>query len=96
MENIRGEDYFIRWGGEEFLILSPHSSLEGAILFAEKLRVLAQDSVFAQNVRATLIFGVTTLNLDNPEENKESFIKRSDDAMYKAKSNGRNRVKSVV
>ncbi|MHB8281693.1 MAG: sensor domain-containing diguanylate cyclase [bacterium] len=88
MKNIREEDYFIRWGGEEFLIIAPYTSLENARMLAEKLRTQAESHNFVENIKITSSFGITMLH---KEDDEISFIKRADDALYKAKSNGRNR-----
>lgn len=86
--NIRSEDYLIRWGGEEFLIIAPDTLLEKAVLLAEKLRALAESQYFAKGAKITLSLGITELL---KEDSEESFIERADDALYKAKTNGRNR-----
>jgi diguanylate cyclase (GGDEF)-like protein/PAS domain S-box-containing protein len=88
MKNIREEDYFIRWGGEEFLIITPHTSSENALRLAEKLRLQAESHNFVKNIKITLSFGIAMLR---KKDNDASFIKRADDALYKAKLNGRNR-----
>ena len=88
MKNIRGEDYLIRWGGEEFLIIAPYTSLNNAHLLAEKLRAQVESQYFAKNIKITVSFGITMLR---KEDNEEFFIGRADDALYKAKSTGRNR-----
>ncbi len=88
MRHIRREDYFIRWGGEEFLIIAPYTSLESARMLAEKLRLHGEAYNFVKNINITLSFGITMLH---KEDNDVFFIKRADDALYKAKSSGRNR-----
>jgi diguanylate cyclase (GGDEF)-like protein len=88
IKNIREEDYLIRWGGEEFLIIAPHTSLESARMLAEKLRSQVESYNFVENIKITSSFGITMLC---KEDNEVSFIKRADDALYKAKLNGRNR-----
>ena len=88
MKNIREEDYFIRWGGEEFLIITPYTSIESARMLVEKLRSQVESHNFVENIKITSSFGVTMLR---KEDNEVFFIKRADDALYRAKSNGRNR-----
>ena len=89
MKNIRSEDYLIRWGGEEFLIIAPYASLNNAYLLAEKLRIQAELQYFSsKGIMITLSFGIAEL-IEN--ENEISFIKRADNALYKAKNSGRNR-----
>ncbi|MHB1662008.1 MAG: sensor domain-containing diguanylate cyclase [bacterium] len=89
MKNIRSEDYFIRWGGEEFLIIAPYSPLKNTLLLAEKLRAETEAQYFYGNIKITLSLGVTALL---QEDGEESFIERADNALYKAKTNGRNRI----
>lgn len=89
MRNIRSGDYLIQWGGEEFLIIAPYASSKDAYLLAEKLRTQAELRYFlSEGVRVTLSFGIASLN---ESEYEMSFIKRADDALYKAKNSGRNR-----
>ncbi|MDH4945184.1 diguanylate cyclase [Sulfurimonas sp. C5] len=90
LENeVREIDMVGRWGGEEFVVLLPTVSIENAVLIAEKLRVkLASfDIEVVGNITAS--FGVTEIN------NKiflEDAIAKADEALYKAKSEGRNKV----
>ncbi len=89
MKNIRSGDYLIRWGGEEFLIIAPYASLNNAYLLAEKLRIQAELQYFSsKGIMITLSFGIAELI---EKENEISFIKRADNALYKAKNSGRNR-----
>jgi len=92
-KNTRKSEIFARVGGEEFAILLSDTSLDGAILVAEKLRVAIQNNRFAPVKEVTCSFGVTLLK-DN--DTIESFVKRADTALYKAKQNGRNRVEVLV
>jgi diguanylate cyclase (GGDEF) domain len=90
--NIRSGDYLIRWGGEEFLVIAPYASLNNAYLLSEKLRIQAELHYFSyKGIRITLSSGIAEL-MEN--ENETSFIKRADNALYKAKNSGRN--KSVI
>ena len=87
--NKRKSDLFARWGGEEFLLLSPQTDLGGMAAMAEKLRDLIESSTFAHGGRVTASFGVTRYR---PGETLEALVQRSDKALYKAKNMGRNRV----
>lgn len=90
--NARPGDGIYRWGGEEFLVVLPDTNKEQAIDIAERLRTSVMESVchFEElNIKVTMSFGLTVLNMDNPiEEN----IKIADERLYKAKEGGRNRV----
>ncbi len=90
-ENIRKSDYFGRWGGEEFVVIAPENNLKSAKKFAEKLRKEIDEYSFIKERNITASFGVAELSA---EENIDQLIKRADDALYRAKANGRNRVES--
>lgn len=87
--NIREVDTFARWGGEEFLILSPQTSLQGMVQLAEKIRCVVEHHEFSHGSRVTASFGVTQYRAEEPWDD---FIQRSDRALYMAKQKGRNRV----
>ena len=91
-ENIREVDMFARWGGEEFMILMPNVNVDNASSVAEKLRKIIEATEIKTIESFTASFGVTHLNED---DTTESFIKRVDDAMYKAKNSGRNKVERL-
>lgn len=77
-----------RWGGEEFLILLPHATLEQARVQAETLRdTLAKRKLKVGQVTAS--FGVASLL---PNESIPELTRRADEALYNAKHSGRNRV----
>lgn len=88
---LRKQDYLIRYGGEEFLVLLPDTEVTQAELVAEKLRTVIETAPLAEEpqVSATASFGVTTLNGNEPWE---TLISRADAALYEAKSKGRNLV----
>ncbi len=87
--NLRESEYFIRWGGEEFVVLMPGTSLQGAKMAAEKLRRIVESAPFPEVGRVTCSFGVTALKED---DTIKSFFERADAALYEAKKGGRNRV----
>lgn len=91
-ENIREIDMLARWGGEEFMILMPSVNVENAHSVAEKLRMIIENTEVETAGSFTASFGVTDLMLD---DTAETFIKRADQALYKAKRGGRNRVESI-
>lgn len=88
-KNIRKSEIFVRWGGEEFIILLQNTSLYNATMVAEKLRKAVENHNFPHVKNITCSFGVTSLK---ENDTIESFIKRADQALYNAKENGRNRV----
>jgi diguanylate cyclase (GGDEF)-like protein/PAS domain S-box-containing protein len=91
--NVRTSDIFARWGGEEFVILSPEINFDEAVIFAEKLRKMIRLYSFEKVGNVTCSFGVT--NYVSSGETKEAFLKRADKALYTAKANGRNKVVGI-
>lgn len=86
---VRGPDDLFRWGGEEFLVTAPHTDLQGATVLAEKLRLAIESDTFPTVGRLTASFGVAELR---PAEDREEWFKRVDQALYRAKNSGRNKV----
>lgn len=92
-KQIRAEDIFCRWGGEEFVLVGRHSSNKSAFLFADKLRKLVSDSAFAEPNGEPLYITVSIGVSDLPEIDKfDIAFKQADECLYKAKRRGRNRV----
>lgn len=87
--HLREVDIVGRWGGEEFIVLCPATSIIGAAKVAEKLRTALERHRFPVVNRKTASFGVAQLA---DGETLEDTVKRADDALYRAKENGRNRV----
>ena len=86
---IRNVDVLARWGGEEFSILLPGTSSEGARHAAEKIRLRLESFNHHTVGKVTASFGVAQ-RLQN--EAYTDWFKRVDDALFESKSNGRNRV----
>ncbi|MGM0623870.1 MAG: sensor domain-containing diguanylate cyclase [Campylobacterota bacterium] len=87
IENIRGEDKLYRWGGEEFIILVK-KPLITALSIANKLKKTIREHDF-NYLSITASFGVSQIN-ENLDAMK--LFKQTDNAMYKAKQSGRDRV----
>jgi diguanylate cyclase (GGDEF)-like protein len=90
--NIRDIDRFGRYGGEEFLLVLPDTSTEGAVQNLERLREIIADldwSAFSPGMQVTISAGVTALK---PDEKPDTFLARADSALYAAKARGRNRI----
>jgi diguanylate cyclase (GGDEF)-like protein len=92
-ENIRQSDTFVRWGGEEFVILFSNTKLEEACISSEKFRKLIETLEHEQNIKISASFGVT---LYKEGDTLVSMLERADKALYEAKNSGRNCVKSFV
>jgi diguanylate cyclase (GGDEF)-like protein len=90
--NLRTSDILCRWGGEEFAIIFPHTDIVNTINAAEKLRTIIANTQMIQNHPVTCSFGVTELQA---QDTNESILHRADEALYKAKQTGRNRVVSI-
>jgi diguanylate cyclase (GGDEF)-like protein len=89
---IRSTDLLARIGGEEFMILAPHSDINEARILAEKCRLTLESNAISKIGRMTASFGVTEFN---GSETVDEFLKKADRALYKAKTAGRNRVETV-
>lgn len=88
-EQIRVVDSLFRWGGEEFVILLPNTSLAAARYIAERLRRTVGDTDFGPVARVTVSIGAAELERG---ESPEDWFNRADKAVYLAKAQGRNRV----
>ena len=91
-ENIRKDDFFARFGGEEFMIISNNIGVSGAVELAEKLRLAIETHGFPLKINVKCSFGVTACKSG---DTADIIIKRADNALYKAKENGKNRVESA-
>ncbi|HSC81363.1 MAG TPA: GGDEF domain-containing protein [Chitinolyticbacter sp.] len=89
---IRNGDYLVRWGGEEFVIICPDTSLSAASLLAEKIRGQLASHPWHKEIEVTCSFGVTVMR----DEPIADCLKRADEALYAAKRNGRNRVETAA
>lgn len=88
-DNLRGADVFCRWGGEEFVVLTPETSGEDASRLAEKLGRLMREHRAQGLPRFTASFGVAAYA---PGDDMEILFAKADHAMYQAKRAGRDRV----
>ncbi len=95
-KNLRLTDRIFRWGGEEFLIVCPHTVINGAADFAQKLRHLLSVIDFSESKILPKKFSGITASFGVierfPGEARNDCFRRVDEAMYFAKKNGRNRV----
>lgn len=93
--SVRGADLACRFGGEEFVVLMPDTTAEMAAQVAERLREAIESSAFnlpGEHGQLTLTTSVGVTKYDPEQDSSETLIKRADEALYKAKTDGRNRV----
>lgn len=87
-KNLRDSDVFARWGGEEFIILSPFSTIQQLEKLAKNLQILVPTIDFTPVPKLTMSLGITTYKKDDTEV---SIQRRVDKALYLAKERGRDR-----
>jgi diguanylate cyclase (GGDEF)-like protein len=88
----RQGDTVARWGGEEFVVVLPETDLAGARRFAERLRRTIEAHAVGE-MKTSASCGVATML---PDDTVEELLGAADQALYQAKSNGRNRTESAV
>ena len=88
----RQGDTVARWGGEEFVVVLPETDLAGAQRFAERLRRTIEAHAVGE-MKTSASCGVATML---PEDSVEELLGAADQALYQAKTNGRNRTESAV
>lgn len=95
--SVRAVDIVARYGGEEFVIILPETPLEGALVFAERLRETIERHTFAgrggAGLRLTASIGAATFPSPHVHSTEDLFA-RADEALYRAKSGGRNQVRT--
>ena len=91
-ELVREHDVACRYGGEEFVVILPKCTFQGAEIFAERVRAAIEETDF---VTDTGTFNVTVsigYGRHNDGESREALFERVDQALYRAKHRGRNRI----
>ena len=90
-DGLRQSDTVARWGGEEFLIMAPEGRFDEAMRIAERCRRQLADRRIA-GLQITASFGVAEYV---PGETLSQVVQRADEALYRAKEEGRNRVEAA-
>jgi diguanylate cyclase (GGDEF)-like protein/hemerythrin-like metal-binding protein len=86
---LRKSDSLTRWGGEEFIVLMPQTSLSQAVVLAERVRASIASHRIMEQDTVTASIGVAEFMAP---ETREQWVARADAAMYRAKRAGRNRI----
>ena len=89
---LRSEDVFFRYGGEEFVVVFPHTALDDAEQVAQRMRRTISDTdinVGSKSIAVTVSMGVSEFI---EGDSVESRLSKADESLYKAKQLGRNRV----
>lgn len=90
--SVRESDIVGRWGGEEFLVILPETSIENANIVAEKIRAAVDKEYFPTVKHITCSLGVTSYIKG---DTRDKLLLRADMALYSAKNSGRNKVVSL-
>lgn len=93
-KELRNYDIAARYGGEEFVAVLPDATLKEALFVADRVRMSIQSTKFEgalSELALTVSLGVALFSSED-SNSVDSFIKRADDALYRAKANGKNRV----
>jgi diguanylate cyclase (GGDEF)-like protein/PAS domain S-box-containing protein len=94
--SLRGSDILGRYGGDEFMLILPETSVQGAVEFAERIRASLDDASIRirgrKTINMSLSLGVTCLRRRKGGADVDGLIRRADAALYLAKRTGRNKV----
>jgi two-component system cell cycle response regulator len=96
-KSLRPMDLVVRMGGEEFAVIMPETEPKTALAVGERLRKIIESAPVSlpgrdEGVPVTISLGISSLTDDAASETPERLLKRADQALYKAKEGGRNRV----
>ncbi|HNY29267.1 MAG TPA: GGDEF domain-containing protein [Fibrobacteria bacterium] len=91
-EDMRPNNLAARWGGEEFILLLPGIPPDRVLPAAEGLRCRVESDLHCQNLHVTASIGVAHGRIDD----FDTLVKRADEALYRAKTSGRNRVETAI
>lgn len=86
---IRKTDFCVRWGGEEFVILATSTQTDKAMIMAQNLRIAVENHSFGIDHKVTISVGLASLEEGDQVEN---LIRKADEALYRAKQSGRNKI----
>ena len=87
--SLRPGDTVGRWGGEEFIVICNNTESRDAVILAERLKNIINEHEFTNGIKINASFGVSQMKIDM---SIRDLISQADQALYKAKEDGRNRV----
>ena len=91
-KEVRLSDVMARWNNQEFVVVLPETSMIHAVMLAEKLRQKIEIHQFENVESITACFGITVIN---SKDQVDTFVNRAQDALYKAKDSGPNKVEVI-
>jgi len=97
LHEIRDIDFLARYGGEEFIVLLPDCDIKGGVEIAKRIQSsLAKHSVNFEGKEACITLSIGVTSLTDKHKNFAQLINDADEAMYIAKSSGRNRIEIIT
>jgi two-component system, cell cycle response regulator len=91
-KNTRVQDVVVRYGGEEFVIICPNTSVQDAYTFLDRCRQEFSELIFQDSEPFTCTFSAGISEITDPSKPMDEWLRIADQALYEAKENGRNRV----
>ncbi|WP_251397775.1 GGDEF domain-containing protein [Metabacillus litoralis] len=86
---LNKSDFFARWGGEEFIVITKKETIDKTLKLAEKLKLLISQHQFKVVGKLTASFGISE---SQPGQLAELVLEQADQALYSAKASGRNKI----
>jgi diguanylate cyclase (GGDEF)-like protein len=96
---VRDVDIVCRYGGEEFSVVLPETDSAGAFVVAEKVREAVANHLFPDGdgvACTTLTVSIGLATFPTHSDGREALLREADDALYRAKNGGKNRVRTPV
>jgi len=98
-KSLRDVDLVYRYGGEEFVVLLPETNLDGAAIAAERVRLCVERHILKHRTDSSLTIRITVslgvASFESSDADYRAILERADQALYRAKNSGRNRVETA-